>query len=150
MSRLRPLKGSSIAQIRRIFYEFKGVLDDSFGGLEITTSQGDVFYLDCAGDGERLSVSRTAWEDPFQGPLSAENQAYVDEFGKAAAVDVSAVEPYSALLGETVGDVLAIVRGDGSRRADVGAVLLTNTNYVCAFAEADEFFVSVVCQVQWN
>lgn len=138
---LQPLVGRTIAHVRRVLYEFRGVIDDSAGPVEIVTDDGLVFHLRGGHDGARLVVHRTSWDDPFADPLTPENHKYVDEFGKWTIIDLTDRLPYSRVVGKKVSDVLAIALSDGTH---AGAVLLTDTTYICAFVDSDEFIVNVI------
>ena len=83
-SGVRPLTGligARITRVRHIHYVYRGMPDTGYGPLELTFG-GRVILLDGAADGEALRVSTQLWQDPFAGPLSDENRAYVDKSGQ--------------------------------------------------------------------
>ena len=96
--------GRTVTSVGRVLYEHRAVIEPVDGALEIGVD-GRLILLDAAADGERLRVREQAWNDPFEKPLSRENEAYVKEHGRWRRVDCSRQEPYSELLGQSVTDV---------------------------------------------
>lgn len=94
--------GLSIRRVRRVRYVFEGEvssIDD--GPLELTWSSGRILLFDAGANGANLTVRDGSWYDPFSEPLSGENRAWVAQYGKWTAFDVSREPPYDSLIGET-------------------------------------------------
>ena len=98
---LADLVGSRITRVRRVHYVYRGVPDTDFGPLELTFGSRSVLF-DNAADGETLCVRAAAWEDPLAEPLSAESRAFVEQSGKWAAFDVSAVGAFATFIGDVL------------------------------------------------
>ena len=104
----RIFVGRRVTGVARIFYEYRGSIDEDDGPLELALD-GVPIVLDVAGDGESLQVRKQAWADPFEGPLSEENRLYVEEHGRWRRVDCSRAEPYAGLIGQIVTDSCALL-----------------------------------------
>jgi hypothetical protein len=90
---LERIVGRQLVSASRIVYEFDGVVDVSCGDLELSFEGGEIVSLQCAADGERLTLAPVAWQDPFAPPLSPENEAFVQESGKYIRVDTNTAPP---------------------------------------------------------
>lgn len=131
--------GSRIKRIRRIHYVYRGVPDTEFGPLELTFDSG-VLLLEVAADGEALRVCTDAWQDPFAGPLSEENRAFVEQSGKWAAFDISAQGAFATLIDDTVASVEPVLAVPGKV---TGMILRTGSGGVIRVdVEADELFLN--------
>jgi hypothetical protein len=127
--------------MRRVHYVYRGVPDTDFGPLELTFD-GRVVLLDHAADGETLRVRTQAWEDPFAGPLSGENRAFIEESGKWAAFDVSAKGAFAAFIGDVLASVEPVLAGPGKV---TGMILRTGGGGVIRVdVDAEELFLSEV------
>lgn len=98
---LPELVGREIERVRRIHYIFQGETNTSDGAVELTFADGDVALCDTAADWS-LQFFGTAWVDPFPEPLSDDDRARVDRYGRWIALDMTSREPYSWLAGETI------------------------------------------------
>jgi hypothetical protein len=138
---LADVIGSRITRVRRVHYAYRGVPDTDFGPLELTF--GDrVVLLDNAADGETLRVRTEAWEDPFAGPLSVENRAFVEESGKWTVFDVSAQGAFATFIGDVLVGVEPVLAESGKV---TGMILRTGGGGVVRVdAEADELFINEV------
>jgi len=65
-------------------------------------------------NGEALRVKLAAWQDPFAGNLTLENQAFVDNHGKWRLQDVSMTEPYHSFIGQVLKVINPIVNQFGT------------------------------------
>ena len=84
----------------------------------------------------------TAWEDPFAGPLSAENRAFVEQSGKWAAFDVSAVGAFATFIGDVLASAEPVLGESGH---PTGVILRTGGGGVLRVdVEADELFLNEV------
>jgi hypothetical protein len=138
---LTDVVGSRIVRVRRIHYVYRGVPDTDFGPLELTFDSG-VLVLDNAADGEALRVRAEAWEDPFSGPLSAENQAFVEKSGKWTAFDVSAKGAFATFVGDVLATAEPVCAAPGKV---TGVILRTGRGGVVRVdVEADELFLNEV------
>jgi Protein of unknown function (DUF3037) len=95
------LVGREITRIRRLHYVFQGEVNASDGPVELSFGDGSVVMCDAAADWT-LEFFGAAWVDPLVEPLNDLDKAYVDRYGRWAAYDVTALAPYSALVGSAV------------------------------------------------
>jgi hypothetical protein len=143
---LTDVIGSYITRVRRVHYVYRGVPDTDFGPLELTFDGGRVVLLDNAADGETLRVWTEPWEDPFAGPLSEENRAFVETSGKWTAFDISAVGAFAAFIGDVLASVEPVLAGTGKV---TGMILRTSGGGVIRVdVEADELFLNEV--IPWH
>ncbi len=115
-AQLRPVVhaiGCTVSAVARTFYEVGGASDESNGGLELSFDAGQTIYLDSGSDGDSLRIGSLPWSDPFVGPLSPENQAYVASSGKWSRVDVSSRPHYANVVGEALVDFEPSYLDDG-------------------------------------
>lgn len=101
LSTVPELVGREISRIRRLHYVFRGEANTRDGAVELTFSDGSVVMCDAASDWT-LEFYGAAWVDPFGEPVGEPDQAYLDQFGRWSAFDVSDQMPYSWLLGRQV------------------------------------------------
>lgn len=133
--------GSPITRVRRVHYVYRGVPDTDFGPLELTFGR-DTILLDGAADGETLRVCTTKWEDPFAGPLSDQNEAFVERAGKWTAFDVSGAGALATLIGDVLASVEPVLGESGNV---TGMILRTGRGGVIRVdVEADELFLNQV------
>ncbi len=138
---LADLVGSQITRVRRVHYLYRGVPDTDFGPLELTFG-GRAVLFDNAADGETLCVRTKAWEDPFAEPLSEENRTFVEQSGKWAAFDVSAVGAFATLIGDVLASAEPVLAESGHL---TGMILRTAGGGVIRVdVEADELFLNEV------
>jgi hypothetical protein len=102
LSALEGVVGKRLVTANRIAYEFDGAVDVSCGALELRFEGGEIVFLRCAADGERMMLEQVAWHDPFAAPLSPDNEAFVQNSGKYIRVDTAAAPPSL-----TIGDELS-------------------------------------------
>ncbi len=95
------LIGRTIQRIRRLHYTFRGETNTTDGAIELTFADGSVILCDATADWT-LHFFGKAWQDPFPEDPSDEDRAHVDRYGRWVAYDVTAEEPYRALVGETI------------------------------------------------
>jgi hypothetical protein len=134
---LSGLQGNIVKRIRRILYVYEGRVASDEGPLELTFADENVL-LRGGPDGERLTVERSPWVDPFREPLSPENAEFVRESGKWTAFDVSRTQPYTKLVDDRITDVIPI---RGRKDKITGAVLMFAGHLVSVQVEADEMRV---------
>lgn len=102
MHDLERFEGRRISRIRRAFFEYKGQVEIAAGLLELTFDDDEVVVFDGAGNGQSLRVEAGPWLDPFDRPLSSENEEWIAQHGKLTAFDVSGEEPFDRLIGADV------------------------------------------------
>lgn len=88
---LQRVVGRRLTSASRIVHEFAGQVDGDCGDLELTFDDGTIILLRGSGDGERLVMDGRAWVDPFEPPLSKENEAFVRQSGKAVRRDAQLI-----------------------------------------------------------
>ncbi|CAN5279023.1 hypothetical protein BH09ACT1_BH09ACT1_26120 [soil metagenome] len=132
--------GHSITRLRRIFYVAQGTIEREKGGLELVTSNGVAILFDSGPDGEAVTAKLKSWVDPFEGELSDENRAWVEEAGKWTAFDVSREADYLLLIGAVI--IGAEVRLSEWRNP-TGVTLTTSAGRIVANTEWDEFEVRI-------
>jgi hypothetical protein len=101
LSAAPELVGRKISRIRRVHYVFQGEANTSDGAIELTFSDGSVVMCDAAADW-MLEFFGAPWTDPFVEPLSDDDRAYVDRYGRWRAYDVTDQVPYSWLVRQTI------------------------------------------------
>lgn len=92
--------GSRVASIQRLRYVDGRSAPSDDGPLQFCFDSGEVRRFDAGGDGERLAVGVTRWQDPFAEPLSDENRRFVLASGAWREFDVTREDPYRAVVGE--------------------------------------------------
>lgn len=132
--------GSVVSRIRRVVYEFKGEVTTDSGPLEITLASDLIWIFDAGPDGETLHLSKGPWSDPFIGQVSAENRKYVDDHGKWTAREVSALPPFSSLVGRALTGY-QLVRSP--RGLVTGVVLEVDGVSARIAADSDELHVDI-------
>jgi hypothetical protein len=140
-SSLQQFVGKLITGVRRVWYVLRDDVNDSAGPIEIAFADGSAVVLDAGPDGEALAISTARWVDPFEPPLSPENEQYVEASGRWTAFDVSGQAPYSALVGVALDGVEPHVNPGGKL---IGATMRAGTTVVRAEVEGDEISVDVV------
>lgn len=135
---VRSWIGREVVRVARILYEFEGEVEADDGALEITFADGSTLLFDSGGDGERLRVTRGLWVDPFEGPQTAENRAYLDAHGQWRRVDVSADPEYAWLCDEGLMDVEVLTNEFG---AEAGVRVGDGSNALYFFVSGDECHV---------
>lgn len=132
--------GKPVSAVRRILYVRGGEILPGRGPLEITFQGGDVLLLDGGSDGESLVARVEPWPDPFGGPLSPENAAFVRKAGKWTAFDVSSSPPMARFIGARLRAVEEIRSPTGKT---TGATLWLDSGLIQVVVEADELVVDV-------
>jgi hypothetical protein len=137
---LASLVGDSATRIRRAFHEYHGEVDKSVGELELTLASTRLIRLGVGRGGEALAVSSEPLRDAFDGPLSAENAAYVSESGKWTIFDLSDSPDYREVIGTPITDAAPI---ESPRGILVGVILQTSTRSMTVQVEFDDLIVTV-------
>ena len=133
----RRLIGKRIEALARVLYEYEGHIEGDEGALELVLD-GETFLFEADADGEGLRLREQAWMDPFEEPLSDENRAYVEEYGRWCRVDCSRTKPYVDLCGQKITDACALLNEFGK----VGGVRISVSTRSMWFAvQADESYV---------
>ena len=104
----KDLIGRRITGVARVFYEYRGLIEEGDGAVELTLD-GEPILFEGDGDGERLRVREQAWIDPFEEPLSEENREFVEEHGRWRRVDCSGTKPYADLCAHKIIDACDLV-----------------------------------------
>lgn len=139
LSFLDELVGRQITLVSRVLYLHDGEIEPDDGPVEVG-GDGYVVLLDGASDGESLRARREAWKDPFEGPLSGENELYVEKHGKWQRVDYSQQEPYAGLVGQRISEIVLLTNEHGR----VAGIRLSVPGRTMWFVvEGDE------CHVRW-
>ncbi|MCL1838585.1 MAG: hypothetical protein FWG47_04625 [Propionibacteriaceae bacterium] len=138
-SSLRESIGKSVAGVRRVHYVYREEIQQDVGGpLELTFTDGTTVVCDVGGDGETLAVANRAWVDPFAEPLSAENRAYVESYGKWTAFEGSGL--LDCAVGEQIVKVDELSNTHGTIvAARIHIAVLT----ILVWVECDELYVQV-------
>jgi hypothetical protein len=95
------LVGRTVTRVRRLHYVYRGETNAVDGPIELAFGDGSVAMIDASADW-RLEFYGAPWIDPFQEPISESDRAYVERYGKWAAMDVSGTTPYDRLVGGTI------------------------------------------------
>lgn len=139
LSVLAQTVGRKIVQIVRIHYQFGGAFELEHGPLEIYLDDGAVFHFRSRSSGDSLFIEAVPWVDSFAGPLTHENQLFVDKSGKWSRVPVSELPPFRDMIGAVVSGVATLENDNG----DVAGLILETATRTLWFAvEGDEERVS--------
>lgn len=138
---LRPLEDTTLTQVRRIFYVFKGEVDRHEGEVELTFSSGQVVLGQAGPEGYSMRLGYEPWVDPFEGHMTPENQEYVATHGKAEAFDVSDEAPFNDRIGKKVTDIFEIA---GISGWCIGYVFYIGGEMLVMWANCDETFATVL------
>jgi hypothetical protein len=104
--------GRRLLCIRRVFFTLGDQIERDAGPIELTFAPSGVLLLAVGSDGETLEIREDPWADPFEPPISKENQDWIAEHGKWAAFDVSAEPGYRGLIGTTLNSI-KVLRAPG-------------------------------------
>ncbi len=140
-SSLRQLLGKPITGVRRIWYVLGDDVKDSTGPIEFAFVDGSAVVLDAGPDGEALVISMARWADPFDPPVSPENERFIETSGKWTAFDVSTQAAYAALIGAEVDAVEPQLNPDGKL---IGATVRAGITVLRAEVDGDEISIDVV------
>lgn len=135
---VRSWIGRKVVGVARILYTFEGEVESDDGALEITFGDGSVLLFDSDGGQERLRVVPAPWIDPFEGPQTPENRAWLDAHGRWRRVDVSADPDYAWLCAEGIGEVEVLENEFG---LEAGVRLGAGFNALYFFVRCDECHV---------
>jgi hypothetical protein len=135
---LRQFIGRQVLGVRRIFFTHGVQIDQTAGPLELTFEANGAIVLDVGEDGEMLSICDGAWQDPFEAPLSSENEAWVAEHGKWTAFDASKEPDYKDLVGKRLNSVRPLRVAGGNV---CGARLKFDSRTVDFLGNADDALV---------
>lgn len=130
----------TIEDIWLVGYKFKETINFSDVLLQIAFSDDSTLLLDVSNDGEMLRVGNLPWHDPFKDNLSAENIAYIDQYGKLISASQSSNSPYKELIKQTVGKIFIFLNGVNK---PIGVQLKINKLKLYYWVEFDEGKVSV-------
>lgn len=111
---IKTLEGRTVSTLSVLVYEHHERFSWEDTPLQISFGAGQVLLLDGMSNGESLRASLTAWQDPFAGPLTPENQEFVNQYGKWKLHDVSMTEPYRSLVGQTLKIINPVVNQFGT------------------------------------
>jgi len=139
-SDLSGVNGKVVASLARVLYEHGGQLDTGDGPVEVRFEDGATLLLDGGSDGETLRTSSSPWRDPFEGKLTQENRAYIQEHGKWTRVDVSNEDAYRDIVGSAVVEAAPLFNEFGRLS---GVKLATIDRTMWFVIEGDE------CHVRW-
>lgn len=141
LENLRPIIGTSLIRVRRIFHVFDGEVDRSEGSVELKFSSGQIVLGEVGPAGDSMRISYEEWEDIFAEPLSPENRAFVASAGKDAAFDVSGEAPFDKLIGGRVMEVCEIAGASGKC---MGYVFDVQGEMLVIWVNSDETFATVL------
>jgi len=141
MRYIESYHGLVLAQAKRLSYVYKGERCPPEGDLELVFEGGRILLLEGAGDGTTLRLQSDGWEDPFREPLSPEQRAYVDEYGKWTLFNVSDNEPYSAAIGSRLKGHIPITCNYPDCDIVHGVSLLFESIRIDFYVEDDESYV---------
>lgn len=99
--------GRTIARIRRLRFGRGEAVDMDDGPVELTFADGSVVLIDAADDWT-LRFYGSAWVDPLPEPLSEEDADRVARHGRWTAADLTAEEPWSAMVGAPIAQAAPI------------------------------------------
>lgn len=139
--------GREVVGVARVFYSFEGEVEPGDGPLEITFAGGSALLFDSDAGGERLRVTPQPWVDPFEGPQTAENLAYLETHGCWRRVDVSADPLYAWLCEEGLQAVDVL---DNPFGVLAGIRLTGRSAGFCFFVSGDECHVSRECPAEFG
>jgi hypothetical protein len=146
MQDLKPLSefvGRQINRIRRVFFTVGAETDRRAGPMELTFTPGGTLLLDVGADGEALVVREEPWHDPFESPISTENQAWIAEHGQWTALDVSREPAYERFIGATLRSIHTMRTAAGTV---CGLRLMFDTETIDFVGSADEALVFLSSQ----
>jgi hypothetical protein len=130
--------GHQIVRVERLRYEYLGRQERESGDLQLWLDDG-ALHISVAADGETVRVEDGPWVDPFLGPLSVDNEAYVATHGKWNLVNVSEEVPFSSLVGKTIEQVVPLTNRFGRT---IGAQIVAGDVVLNVYVDADELFVT--------
>lgn len=113
---VRSLVGKVIVRIERVFFVYKGQVNETHGALQVSLKDGTVVLLRGGGNGQTLCVELEGWRDPFESPLSSVNEEFVAESGKWSLFDVSSSDSFKEYIGRTIRQTLFIRDLDNNLR----------------------------------
>lgn len=133
-SRLRQ----RIVRVERLRYDYLGRQEHEGGDVQLWFDDG-VLHMTVAADGETVRVEDGPWVDPFSGPRSLDNEAYVAKHGKWNLVNVSDEVPFSGLVGKTIEQVAPLTNRFGRI---IGAQIVAGEVVFNVYVYADELIVT--------
>ena len=136
---LRPVLGKRIRGIFRVWYDFQGELDKSDGPIELDFSDDSVLVITGQSDGESLKVSNARWRDPFEPPISRENEDYISQYGRWRRVSVSDEEPYKEFVGRSVA-AIDLLENQFGRLAGAGIIAAGGSMYIVVEGDEDHVY----------
>lgn len=131
-------RAGKVVRVERTFYDFKGVIDETQGDIQIQFSDGCARFRSARG-GEVLEVEESPWSDPFAEPLTDENELFVASHGKWRLIDVSGRAHYRDLIGESLSNVRILANRSGR---PCGVKLAFGAAVMNVFVDGDEVCVS--------
>ncbi len=105
--------GAEVARIGLVEYWYKGEKRSDNTPLQLELKDGRMLFLDSDGDGESLRVRTGPWQNPFPDPLSRENAAFVETHGRGVLTDVSAQEPFAAMIRQPILEIEPVINSVG-------------------------------------
>jgi hypothetical protein len=134
---LSGLMGDVIRELRLICFVRQGVVQWDDAWIEIRAQRP--LLVKTANDGTQLAVAEE-WLDPFPPVRTAEDEAFIERYGKLEAFDVSAQDPYSQLIGAKVDGVQPLRNGYG---LVVGVAIQFGDHSLRVWIDSDECFIVV-------
>jgi hypothetical protein len=135
---LKQLVGRQLVRLSRIFYICSGQVERGTGPIEFEFEGGRIVHLKVGGDGESLVVEDRPWQDPFDDPISQENEEWIAEHGKWARFDVSGWPEFMNYIGRNLTSILPLYAFGGGL---CGARLVFDDQVLDFAAVADEAYV---------
>ncbi len=112
-----------------------GEADNSDVELEIVYNKDSFFRLSSASDGERVTIHRSPWIDPFTEPVSLENQRYINESGKWRLFVVNDHPLYASIIGKNIKKIQKIINKFGVL---AGLAFTFDNKTLCYCVDCDE------------
>jgi hypothetical protein len=140
--RLDAMIGGQIVGLARVFYVYKGAVEELDGELELRFPDRIARFRG-GSDGEKLLIQDSPWVDPFVQPMSEVNTAYVESSGKWTRFEKTEDPPYSSFVGSRVIGVDPVLTIAGKL---IGCLIRTSSGDINVLAEWDEIHVTLSVQ----
>jgi len=132
----KDLIGAKISNFHLIRYVTPdGNLESSDIELELLFEDDLLLRLATAPDGERVTIHNKPWTDPFEEPISNENQQYILEHGKWSLFDVSKQPPFSRIVSKSISNLEGLQNQFGVLS---GIEITCEDEVVCFCVDGDE------------
>jgi hypothetical protein len=130
----------------RVFPFVNGITDGDEGFLQLKFSGDAWLLLSGYSDGETFLAKPEKWHDPLEGPLDAETEAWVKEYGKDELIDVSSLDQYRGLIGKPLTGIKGILYQIGTEHGLCGVQLVFEGKVLNFVYVNDECFVKETLQ----